>query len=311
MTTSMKPWPPLPYADWVDTMKTLHRWTQVVGKIRLERTSWINHSWHVALYVTPRGLTTSTMAHGTRAFQLDFDFLDDRLRIVTDGDESAAIALESKTVSAFYGEVMARLGDLGLPVTIHTTPNEIPDAEPFEEDTTHDAYDAEAVRRFHRVLLDADRVFRAFRARFCGKASPSHFFWGSFDLAVTRFSGREAPRHPAGVPNMPDWVAREAYSHEVSSAGFWPGGDAHPHPVFYAYAYPTPEGFDQAPVQPDDAVWLDGLGEFVLPYDALRETSDPDGALLAFLESTYEATAELAGWDRAKLELGDPVRRFA
>ncbi len=294
-------WPPLSLDDWQDTCTTLHLWTQVVGKIRLMQTPWINHSWHVPLYLTARGLTTGTIPHDDQIFQIDFDFFDHQLRIVTSAGQERTVALRPRTVADFYGAVMAALAELGVAVRIHTTPNEIPDAIPFEQDDTHGAYDAEAAQRFWRVLLQSDRIFREFRSHFCGKVSPVHFFWGSFDLAVTRFSGRSAPPHPGGVPNLPDDVAQEAYCQEVSSAGFWPGTGLG-YPAFYSYAYPTPEGFKDAPVQPEAAFFHEGLGEFVLPYEAVREAADPDQALLGFLHSTYEAAAELAGWDVAGLK---------
>jgi hypothetical protein len=294
-------WPPLSLDDWQDTCTTLHLWTQIVGKIRLVKTPWINHSWHVPLYVTARGLTTGTIPHDEQIFQIDFDFFDHQLRIVTSRGQERSVALQPRTVADFYGAVMAALGELGVAVRIHTTPNEIPDAIPFEQDDTHRVYDAEATQRFWRVLLQSDRVFREFRSHFCGKVSPVHFFWGSFDLAVTRFSGRPAPPHPGGVPNLPDDVAQEAYCQEVSSAGFWPGTGLG-YPAFYSYAYPTPEGFKDAAVQPEAAFFHEGLGEFVLPYKAVREAADPDQALLGFLHSTYEAAAELAGWDVAGLK---------
>ncbi len=294
-------WPPLSLDDWQDTCTTLHLWTQIVGKIRLVQTPWINHSWHVPLYLTARGLTTGTIPHDDHIFQIDFDFFDHQLRIVTSAGQERTVALRPRTVADFYGTVMAALGELGVAVHIHTTPNEIPDAIPFEQDDTHGAYDAEAAQRFWRVLLQSDRVFREFRSHFCGKVSPVHFFWGSFDLAVTRFSGRSAPPHPGGVPNLPDNVAQEAYCQEVSSAGFWPGTGLG-YPAFYSYAYPTPEGYKDATVQPEAAFFHEGLGEFVLPYEAVREAADPDQALLGFLHSTYEAAAELAGWDVAGLK---------
>ena len=294
-------WPPLSLDDWQDTCTTLHLWTQIVGKIRLVQTPWINHSWHVPLYLTARGLTTGTIPHDDQIFQIDFDFFDHQLRIVTSAGQERTVALQPRTVADFYQAVMAALGELGVAVRIHTTPNEIPDAIPFEQDDTHGVYDAEATQRFWQVLLQSDRVFREFRSHFCGKVSPVHFFWGSFDLAVTRFSGRSAPPHPGGVPNLPDDVAQEAYCQEVSSAGFWPGTGLG-YPAFYSYAYPTPEGFKDAAVQPEAAFFHEGLGEFVLPYEAVREAADPDQALLGFLHSTYEAAAERAGWDVAGLK---------
>jgi hypothetical protein len=301
-------WPALPYAPWRDTSETLQLWTQIVGKIRLTRTPWLNHSWHVALYVTARGLTTSPIPDGARSFQIDFDFIDQSLRISTSDGQQRQLPLAAQSVAAFYAAVMAALAELGIEVTIDDKPNELPDPIRFGEDHVHAAYDPEAAHRFWQVLRQADRVFAKFRTGFLGKSSPVHFFWGSFDLAVTRFSGRLAPRHPGGVPNLPDAVAQEAYSHEVSSAGFWPGGGAIDYPAFYSYAYPAPEGFKTARVKPDAAFFSEALGEFLLPYDAVRTAADPDATLLDFLQSTYEAAADAAKWDRAALEcaLGQP-----
>jgi hypothetical protein len=308
------PWPELPWAAWRDTCETLQLWTQIVGKIRLSRTPWLNHSWHVALYVTARGLTTSPIPDGARSFQIDFDFIDHVLRIATSGGEQRELRLTAQSVAAFYDAVMTTLADLGLDVTIDDMPNELPDPIRFGEDHIHAAYDPDAAHRFWQVVRQIDRVFAQFRTAFLGKSSPVHFFWGSFDLAVTRFSGRRAPRHPGGVPHLPDAVAQEAYSHEVSSAGFWPGGGAIDYPAFYSYAYPAPEGFSTARVRPDAAFFSEPLGEFILPYDAVRSAADPDKALLDFLQSTYEAAADAAKWDRAALEcaMGQPrsPRRF-
>jgi hypothetical protein len=295
-------WPELPFGAWSDTAATLHLWTQIVGKIRLVQTPWTNHSWHVPLYVTARGLGTSPIACDGRAFELDFDLLGHDLVIrVTDGAQRS-IPLEARPVADFYRDVFAALSGLGLEVRIFTTPSELADAIPFEQDTKHHHYDRAFATRFWRALVQVDRVFKEFRARFIGKCSPVHFFWGSFDLAVTRFSGREAPPHPGGIPNFPDWVAREAYSHEVSSAGFWPGGSGIEYPAFYSYAYPAPEGFSTAPVSPAAAMFSKPLGEFLLPYDEVRKAASPDDVLLEFLQSTYEAAADRAGWDRAALE---------
>ena len=295
-------WPELPYEVWKETVATLHMWTQIVGKVRLVQMPWINHSWHTTLYVSPRGLTTSAMPYGERTFAIDFDFLDHQLRISTCDDELRTVPLEPQTTALFHERVMTALAELDLEVEIHARPNEVDPAIPFTEDHVHASYDGEAVQRFWRVLLQVDRVFTDFRSRFLGKSSPSHFFWGSFDLAVTRFSGRPAPEHPGGYPNMPLDVMREAYSHEVISAGFWPGGEPMPYPMFYAYAYPTPEGFSDAAVEPASARWVDELGEFVLDYDDVRTSADPSATLMAFLQSTYEAGAAAAGWDRAALE---------
>jgi hypothetical protein len=276
-------------------------WTQIVGKIRLSLTPWTNHSWHVTLYVTARGLTTSPIPFAARIFQITFDFIEHVLRIQSDNGLEKIIRLAPKSVSAFYQEVMRALADLNLPVEINTTPNEVDPAIPFEKDEKHAAYDPEYANRFWRVLLQSDRVFKEFRADFCGKCSPVHFFWGSFDLAVTRFSGRRAPQHPGGVPHLPDSVTREAYSHEVSSLGFWPGNEMVPEPIFYSYAYPAPTGFAEAKVQPSAATYNAQLREFILPYEAVRKATNPDQALLDFARSTYDAASTLANWDRAAL----------
>jgi hypothetical protein len=295
-------WPALPFEAWPDTASTLHLWTQIVGKVRLAQTPWINHSWHVTLYVTPRGLSTSPMPHGDRTFQIDFDFLRHQLLITTSDDESRTLPLRPQATADFHAHLMAKLDELGLPVKIHGRPNEVEEAIPFSEDRQHASYDPEAAQRFWRALVQVDRVFQEFRARFIGKNSPVHFFWGSFDLAVTRFSGRPAPPHPGGFPNLPDRITREAYSHEVSSAGFWPGNAAMPEPIFFSYAYPTPDGFSEAKVGPAGAAWNGDLGEFVLPYDEVRCAASPKRTLLEFLQTTYEAAAGLAGWDRNALE---------
>ena len=296
------PWPVLSYEEWKDTQATLHLWTQIVGKIRLVQTPWVNHSWHATLYLTARGLTTSPIPYGSRTFEIEFDFLDHELRIKTSEGQIEVLHLAPRAVADLYHELFARLRTVGLEIKIRTMPNEIPDATPFDQDWQHAAYDAEQAERFWRALAQADRVFKTFRSRFLGKCSPVHFFWGSFDLAVTRFSGRRAPPHPGGVPNLPDWVAREAYSHEVSSCGFWPGGETLPYPVFYSYAYPEPDGFKAASLQPAAARYASSLGEFILAYDDVRQAISPDATLLDFLQSSYEAAADLAGWDRPGLE---------
>ncbi len=290
-------WPALRWAEWRETAMTLHMWTQIVGKIRLVQTPWLNHSWHVALYITPRGMTTGPIPHGTKSFSIDFDFHDHYLKMHSCDGATETVELAARDTADFYAAVMAGLARIERPVTINTTPNEIENPIRFPEDRTNNSYDPAAAQRFWRVLYQADRVFKAFRAEFAGKSSPVHFFWGSFDLAVTRFSGREAPDHPGGPPNMPLWVAQEAYSHEVSSAGFWPGSDAFPEPLFYSYAYPTPQGFADAKVGPEGAYWLEQLGEFALPLEALRESPDPDAALLEFLHDTFDAAADLGDWD--------------
>ncbi|MEW6145570.1 MAG: DUF5996 family protein [Thermodesulfobacteriota bacterium] len=301
-TQRREAWPSLPLDEWKDTYATLHMWTQIVGKVRFALTPWVNHSWHVTLYVTSRGLTTSPIPYGERTFQIDFDFIDQKLVIMTSGGDVRFIELRPRTVSDFYGEVMSTLHGLGLDVRIHTLPNEVQDPIPFEKDVTHKSYDPEYANRFWRILVQTDRMFKEFRSHFIGKCSPVHFFWGSFDMAVTRFSGRTAPPHPGGVPHLPDVVAREAYSHEVSSCGFWPGGGPVPYPVYYSYAYPAPEGFKDAPVKPKGAFYSADLGEFLLPYDEVKSAGKPDAVLLDFLQCTYEAAADLAKWDRPALE---------
>jgi hypothetical protein len=303
-------WPGLPLNEWSETSATLHLWTQIVGKIRLIQSPWINHSWHATLYVTARGLTTSPVVHGTRVFQIDFDFIDHQLRIQTADGPTGGFALEPQSVATFYARLMEEMRRLDLEVKIWETPNEIADAIPFDQDDVHRAYDREYVNRFWRILVQVDRVFKTFRARFIGKCSPVHFFWGAADLAVTRFSGRRAPEHPGGIPNLPDRVTREAYSHEVSSCGFWAGGGPIPYPAFYSYAYPEPPGFADAALKPSEVFYSTDLREFVLPYEVVRQSTSPDDTLLAFLQTTYEAAAGLAKWDRASLEKDDDPGRF-
>jgi Family of unknown function (DUF5996) len=294
-------WPSLDYAAWSDTCATLHMWTQIVGKIRLAKTPWINHSWHVTLYPTARGLTTGPIPDGNRVFEIRFDFIAHELRILTDDGSIRQLELKPQSVAKFYRLVMDALHELGISVEINTTPNEVADAIPFERDDKHASYDPEYANRFWRVLLQSSRVFTEFRSGFCGKCSPVHFFWGSFDLAVTRFSGRAAPPHPGGVPHLPDKITREAYSQEVSSLGFWPGNDQMPAPIFYSYAYPEPKGFAQAAVRPGPASYNPQLREFILPYDEVRRASSPDEAILEFAQSTYDAASTLGNWDRTTL----------
>jgi hypothetical protein len=307
--TAHAAWPPLPLEAWRDTCVTLHLWFQLVGKIRLVLSPWVNHSWHVTSYVTSRGLTTSPIPYGARTFEIDFDFLSHRLIVQSSDGRTGGVPLQPQSVAAFYRSLMAELEHCDVRIEIDRTPNEVADAIPFDQDETHAAYDAEYANRFWRALVQADRVLKRFRARFIGKCSPVHFFWGGCDLAVTRFSGRRAPEHPGGIPNLPDWVTREAYSHEVSSCGFWPGGRGAPYPAFYAYAYPEPDGFRAAPVGPAEATYNQELGEFVLPYDAVRHARSPDEVLLQFLQTTYEAAADAGRWDRAALERADDPRR--
>jgi hypothetical protein len=295
-------WPSLPLKSWSDTCATLHMWTQIVGKIRLVQSPWVNHSWHVTLYVTSEGLTTSPIPYGARTFQIEFDFLHHQLVIQTSDGRIGTLPLEPQSVAAFYRRLMEEMRKLELPVAIHKKPNEVPVAINFDQDETHRAYDRDYANRFWRILVQADRIFKEFRARFTGKVSPVHLFWGAMDLAVTRFSGRRAPRHPGRIPNLPDWVTQEAYSHEVSSCGFWAGGGAIPYAAFYSYAYPEPAGFPQASVKPDGAFYGSDFREFFLPYDIVRQSEFPDRTLLDFLQSTYEAAANFAQWDRKSLE---------
>jgi hypothetical protein len=296
----MDVWPEFSQERWAETGTTLQLWMQVVGKIRLALTPPLNQTWNVTLYPTVRGLTTLPMWHGTRVLEIDFDFLTHELILQTSDGGREVIALKPMTVADFYGKVMAALDALEAPVKIWTEPMEIEGAIPFEKDETHKAYDADTVQRFWRILLQAERVFAVFRARFTGKVSPIHLFWGAMDMACTRFSGRTAPQH-ASMPGLPDRVVRDAYSHEVSSSGFWPGA-AGVGAFFYGYAYPEPKGYREYKVSPKEARFDAAFGEFVLAYDVMRQMEDPDEALLDFLQSTYEAAANLAKWDRAALE---------
>ena len=294
-------WPDLTLSRWQDTRDTLHMWTQIVGKVRMGLTPMINHWWQVALYVSARGLTTSLMHAGGRGLEIDFDFVDHVLDLRTTDGQRQRVSLEPRSVASFYAATMAALDKLGVTVHLFARPSEVVEAIPFDLDELHHSYDPDAARRFWLALVQAHRVMLRFRARFIGKVSPVHFFWGGADLAVTRFSGRPAPKHPGGVPNCPDWVQELAYSHEVSSCGFWPAGSEEG--AFYAYAYPQPDGFADWAVEPAAAYYDATLGEFLLPYSAVRTASDPDAALLSFFQTTYEAAAELAGWDRAALEV--------
>jgi hypothetical protein len=295
-------WPSLPFEGWADTCATLHMWIQIAGKIRLVQSAWMNHSWHSTLYVTATGLTTSPIPHGLRTFQIDFDFVRHQLTVAASDGRIAGFALEPQSVAVFYRRLMSEMRRLDLDVAIHKKPNEVAEPIRFDVDESHRAYDREYANRFWRVLLQADRVMKEFRGRFIGKCSPVHLFFGALDLAVTRFSGRPAPPHPGGIPNLPDSVTREAYSQEVSSCGFWPGSSAFPHPAFYSYAYAEPPGFAAAQVRPAAAFYSNDFREFILPYDAVRQTESPDSVLLEFLQSTYEAAANLARWEREALE---------
>jgi hypothetical protein len=295
-------WPEFPFAAWRDTGETLLRWTQIVGKTRLALTPMINHWWQVPLYVSARGLTTSLMPYQGMSIEVEFDFNGHALLLRTSAGVTRTLPLIPRTVADFYREYMAMLHDAGIDIPIWPVPVEVEDATPFANDEQHCAYDAVSVNRLWRILLHTNRVLTVFRGRFNGKASPVHFFWGGFDLAATRFSGRLAPPHPGGIPHVGDWVMREAYSHEVSSAGFWPGSDVFPQAAFYAYAYPEPPGFADWRVKPAGAFYDTTLREFILPYEAVRTAADPDGTILDFLQSTYEAAADLGQWDRRALE---------
>jgi hypothetical protein len=302
-------WPELAYSGWRDTVASLQLWTQIVGKIRLSLTPWVNHSWQVPLYVTARGLGTSAIPIGSEILEIEFDFIAQQLLVRTSAGDEQSFALEPQTVAAFYSRVVDLLRSVGVTVAINELPSELPNPIRFSQDELHKAYDRSAAHRFWRALVQIDRVFKLFRSGFLGKVSPVHFFWGSFDLAVTRFSGRSAPPHPGGVPGLPDAVTREAYSHEVSSAGFWPGNDTFPQAAFYSYAYPQPAGFAERSVTAGTE-YNRTLGEFILPYDTVRNAADPEHTLLDFLSSTYAAAADSAKWDRDGLEcsMGAPGR---
>ncbi len=300
--TSAPDWPELDYAGWRDTLQTVQLWTQIVGKVRLSLTPWLNHSWHVPLYVTARGLGTSAMPFGGELVEVDFDFIDHRLSVRTSTGPERGFALAPMTVADFYARLMTELAGAGVTVTIDDRPNEVADPVAFPLDTAHHSYDAAAIHRFWRALIQADRLMKEFRTGFLGKASPVHFFWGSFDLAATRFSGAGAPRHPGGVPNLPDDVTREAYSNQESSAGFWPGNDMYPHAAFYSYAYPAPDGF--AAVKVPGGEYSTELGEWLLPYEKVRAAAEPGAMVMAFLQATYAAAADLGGWDRTGIECG-------
>jgi hypothetical protein len=306
MTTEQ--WPELPYAAWKGTCTTLQLWTQIVGKTRLALTPWLNHSWQVTFEITARGLSTPLIHAPERSFQVEFDFVDHLLRVSASDGGARQLVLRPMSVAEFHDRFFAALSEVGIMVHIHRRPNEVADAIPFREDHLHDAYDPDFANRFWRVLLASHRILAHFRTAFLGKGSAVHFFWGSFDLAVTRFSGRRAPLHGGGVPNLPDAIVREAYSHEVSSAGFWPGGGSVEYAAFYSYAYPAPDSFASAAIVPAEAFFSAELGEFILPYDAVRNAPDPDRHLMGFLESTYAAAAGLGHWDRDALEcaLGEP-----
>ena len=295
-------WPKLPLAEWRDTQATLHRWVQMIGKTRLSLAPPINHWWHITLYLTSRGLTTSPMPYGNRTLEVELDFIDHNLLVRTSDGATRAMALVPRTVADFYREYTALLDSLGFRVSLRPIPSELEDALPFPDDHEHRSYDPDYAGRCWKILSQSNRVLQDFRGRFIGKCSPVHFFWGAFDLACTRFSGRPAPVHPGGVPNLPDWAVREAYSHQCISAGWWPGGGPLSEPGFYSYSYPEPPGFAESRVEPADAYYNQDLKEFVLPYEAVRTANRPDELLLQFLQTTYEAGAELGGWDRHALE---------
>ncbi|HLS67806.1 MAG TPA: DUF5996 family protein [Kiloniellales bacterium] len=303
-------WPDIPYKPWRETCSALHLYSQILGKYRIARTPWVNHSWHATLYVTARGFTTSLVEDAAGGIEIQLDLLEHAVSGAGSDGKTARFELAPMSVADFHARFVELLRELGATAEFHGRPNEVADPIPFVEDRAERPYDAEAVSRFFHACLAAERVFQRFRTSFLGKVSPVHLFWGSFDLAVTRFSGRPAPLHPGGVPALPDEVTREAYSHEVSSAGFWPGSEALEFPAFYSYAYPTPPGFSKGAVAPDAAYFDEGLGEFLLPYEAVRRAQDPEATLLTFLESSYRAAADLGGWDRAALECapGVPLR---
>ena len=295
-------WPILSYKKGRDTYATLHMWTQIVGKIKLALVPWINHSWHITLHLTPRGLSTHEMQYQDKNLQIDFDFIDHKLKIITSKGVQKDFALENISVADFYHKIFALLQKLEINIKIYTTPVEIENPIPFEKDNVNATYDPKVGADLHQALLKAHNVLIHMRSNFTGKCSPVHFFWGSFDLAVSRFSGRKAPKHPGGIPHLPDWVAEEAYSHEVASFGFWPGSEALPEAAFYAYIYPEPEGYENVEIKPKDAYYHKTLREFVLPYNAVQKSEDPKGVLMEFLNSTYKAAATLANWDSKNLE---------
>jgi hypothetical protein len=301
-TSNQHNWPAIPFNEWKETLFTVQLWTQIVGKIRLKKMPWTNHSWHATLFVSPVGITTGSIPYENGIFQIDFDFQNHQLLIISSSGQNEKIQLYPRTVASFYKELFEKLEAMNIPAFIHAAPNEIDPAIPFQEDEIHQSYDKDKMTLCWQALVSIHKVFTIFRARFIGKCSAVHLFWGSFDLAVSRFSGREAPKHPGGAPNLPLRVMQEAYSHEVSSCGFWPGSELYPEPVFYAYIYPTPPSFGAQKVKPEEAFYSKEMGEFLLPYEAVRLSGDPEQKLLQFLQSTYEAAANTARWDREKLE---------
>lgn len=295
-------WPVLSYQDAKRTYETIHLWTQIAGKVKLTQMPWINHSWHTTLFVNPRGLTTGDIPSENKHFQINFDFIDHELQVITSNGENSSFSLKNLSVAGCYNNVMECLKEFGIEVKINKTPSEMVDPLPFDKDDNHKEYDPVHASNWHRVLLNVDEVFNKFRSEFIGKSSPVHFFWGSFDLAVSRFSGKEAPKHPGGIPNLPDWVAQEAYSHEVSSSGFWPGSEILPFAAFYNYIYPEPKGFNTTHIRPKNGYYFKDMGEFILPYSDVQQSEDPAKTLLAFLHSTYNNAADLANWNRKVLE---------
>jgi hypothetical protein len=290
-------WPELAFEDLKDMLETVQLWAQIVGKIRLTKTPWINHGWHVTLYVSARGLTTGSIPYENGNFQIDFDFISHELMVSASSGRTEKLSLQPRTVADFYRELFEKLDLMGIDVVIHAKPNEIDPAIPFAQDEQHQTYDPVQMNLYWQALVKINAVFTRFRAEFTGKCSPVHLFWGAFDLAVTRFSGREAPLHPGGAPNMPDRIMQEAYSHEVSSAGFWGGGATFPHPAFYAYCYPTPAEFGKQTVEPPEAFYSNEMGEFFLLYENVQRSENPEAMLLQFLRSTYNAAAKTANWD--------------
>ncbi|HXS36806.1 MAG TPA: DUF5996 family protein [Flavipsychrobacter sp.] len=298
----LQSWPVLVYEDLNDTLATVQLWTQIVGKIRLRNMPWINHSWHVTLYVSPRGLTTGSIPYEDGVFEISFDFVNHKAHVISSFGNSKIIDLYPRTVASFYKEIMSSLKDLGINTFIYSVPNEIEPAIPFEHDEIHCTYDADQMYTYWKVLVNVHNIFTRFRAGFRGKCSPVHLFWGAFDLAVTRFSGRAAPKHEGSMPNLPSDVMQEAYSHEVSSCGFWPGNEQMPQPVFYSYCYPTPDTFGTQNIAPKEAFFSSEMGEFILPYEVVRQAPDPGKTLLQFLQSTYVAATTTGNWDRSNLE---------
>ncbi len=295
-------WPVLSYEEGKDTFTTVHMWTQIVGKIKLSILPWVNHSWHVTLHITPNGLTTQTLPFKDSYFQIDFDFVHHQLRIFTGNGENRQFGLENISVAGFYKKIFENLDELGIDVKVNPVPSEVVAPIPFYKDETHHTYNAEQIKAFHTTLLKTQKVFYEFRSRFRGKCSPVHFFWGGFDLALSFFSGKVAPAHVGGIPGMPDWVAKEAYDREISSCGFWTGNEAYPHPAFYCYLYPEPEGYKTAKIFPPEAFYNKDLGEFILPYEIVQQSEEGDSLLLEFLSTTYNAGANLAHWNRDLLE---------